>query len=53
MRIIDLLNKESIQLGAAPQNKAEAIEMLVGLQVKGGKVADPEAYKRAFLQEKK
>ena len=49
MRIIDLLNKESIQLDAAPQNKAEAIEMLVGLQVKGGKIADPEAYKKGIL----
>ena len=49
MRIIDLLNKESIMLNAAPESKAEAIDMLVGLQVKGGKIADADAYKKGIL----
>lgn len=29
MRIIDLLSKESIVLNAAPESKAQAIDMLV------------------------
>lgn len=49
MRIVDLLNKESILLGGAPQNKSEAIDMLIDLQVKGGKIADREAYKKGIL----
>lgn len=49
MRIVDLLNKESILLGAAPGNKSEAIDMLVDLQVKGGRIADKEAYKQGIL----
>lgn len=53
MRIVDLLSKNSITLNAAPKSKAEAIDMLVDLQVKGGKIADREAYKKAFLPEKK
>ena len=43
MRIVDLLSKNSITLNAAPKSKAEAIDMLVDLQVKGGKIADREA----------
>lgn len=49
MRIVDLINKESILLGAAPRSKSEAIEMLVDLQVKGGNIADREAYKQGIL----
>lgn len=49
MRIVDLLKKDSIQLDAAPKNKAEAIEMLVDLQVKGGNIADREEYKNGIL----
>lgn len=49
MRIVDLLKKDSIQLDAAPKNKAEAIEMLVDLQVKGGNIADREEYKKGIL----
>ena len=49
MRIVDLLNKESILLNAAPQTKAEAIDMLVDLQVKGGRIADQDAYKKGIL----
>lgn len=49
MRIVNLLSKESISLNTAPKNKSEAIDMLVDLQVKGGKIADKEAYKKGIL----
>lgn len=49
MRIVDLLSKNSITLNATPKSKAEAIDMLVDLQVKGGKIADREAYKKGIL----
>lgn len=50
MRIVDLLKKESILLNASPQSKSEAIDMLVELQVKGGNIADKEAYKQGILE---
>lgn len=53
MRIVDLLSKESILLGGAPQNKSEAIDMLIDLQVKGGRIADREAYKKGILAREK
>ena len=49
MRIIDLLEKKSIHLNASPKTKSEAIDMLVDLQVKGGNIADKEAYKAGIL----
>ena len=49
MRIVDLLNKESIMLGGLPKNKSEAIDMLVELQVKGGNIADKDEYKKGIL----
>ena len=49
MRIVDLLNRESILLGASPKSKSEAIDMLVDLQVKGGNIADREEYKKGIL----
>jgi len=49
MRIVDLLGKDSILLGGMPKNKAEAIDTLVELQVKGGKIADKEAYRKGIL----
>ena len=49
MRIVDLLGKESITLNAAPGSKSEAIDMLVDLQVKGGKIADRAEYKAGIL----
>lgn len=49
MRIVDLLSRESILLGAAPKSKAEAIDLLIDLQVKGGKIADREEYKKGIL----
>ena len=49
MRIVDLLGKDSITLNAAPKSKSEAIDMLVDLQVKGGKIADRAEYKAGIL----
>lgn len=49
MRIVDLLSKESIALNAAPKSKPEAIDLLIELQVKGGNIADKEAYKAGIL----
>ena len=49
MRIIDLLKKESILLNAAPKDKTEAIDMLVGLQAKSGRIKDVETYKKGIL----
>lgn len=49
MRIVDLLSKDSIMLNAAPKSKSEAIDMLVDLQIKGGKISDREAYKKGII----
>ena len=53
MRIIDLLKKESILLNAAPKDKSEAINMLVGLQAKSGRIKDVETYKKGYLPVKR
>ena len=49
MRITDLLSKESILLNATPKDKTEAIDMLVGLQAKSGRIKDVETYKKGIL----
>ena len=49
MRIVDLLSKESIVLNGTPKTKSEAIDMLVDLQVKSGKIADKAEYKKGIL----
>lgn len=49
MRIVDLLNRKSIQLNAAPKSKSEAIDMLVDLQVKSGNISDREEYKKGII----
>lgn len=49
MRIVDLLKEESIRLNASPKSKMESIDLLVDLQVKGGKIADREEYKNGIL----
>ncbi len=49
MRIVDLLNKESIALHAAPKSKMDAIDQLVQLQAAGGKIADLPEYKKGIL----
>lgn len=50
MRIVDLLKTESIELNASPKSKSDAIDLLVGLQVKSGNIADAEGYKKAILE---
>ena len=45
MKIADLLAKESIDLQAKVGSKAEALEHLVTLMAKSGKLADEAEYK--------
>ena len=49
MRITDLLNPQSVRLGAAAADKAAAIDTLIALQEKGGHLADKAAYREAIL----
>lgn len=49
MKITDLLNKESILLNGSPKSKSEAIDMLVDLQVKSGRITDKDIYKKGIL----
>ena len=49
MKIADLLAKESIDLQAKVGSKGEALEHLVALMAKSGKLADEEEYKRCVL----
>lgn len=52
MRITDLLDKRSISLDGAPASKNEALDMMVALMVKSGKIRDEEAYKKqVYLRE--
>lgn len=46
MRITELLDKRSISLTATPQNKKEALDQIVELMVKSGKINDKEAYRK-------
>lgn len=46
MRITDLLDKRSISLTGAPKSKKEALDQMVALMVKSGKINDEEAYRR-------
>lgn len=46
MRITDLLDRRSISLDGAPKSKAEALDMMVALMGRSGKLADEEAYRR-------
>ena len=49
MKIADLLAKESIDLQAKVGSKTEALEHLVALMAKSGKLADEAEYKRCVL----
>ncbi len=52
MRIVDLLNENSIKLGAAPKNKTEAINESIALMQNNGNILDVEEYTKAvFLRE--
>ena len=45
MRITDLLDRRSICLDAAPKSKSEALDQVIHLMVKSGKINDEEAYR--------
>ncbi len=49
MRITDLLSVTGIDLNGHPANKAEAIDQMVALMEKTGKLNDPAEYKRKVL----
>ena len=46
MRITDLLDQRSILLDAAPKTKSEALDQIVDLMAKSGKIRDLEAYRK-------
>ena len=46
MRITDLLDKRSISLNSAPKSKNEALDEIVELMNKSGKLNDVEAYRK-------
>ena len=46
MKIIELLDKKSISLDAAPKSKSEALDLAVDLMAESGKIKDNEAYKK-------
>lgn len=46
MRITDLLDKRSISLSGTPKNKSEALDQVIELMVKSGKINDREAYRK-------
>ena len=52
MRITDLLDKRSVSLDGKPGSKSEALDQMVALMVKSGKIRDEEAYKKqVYLRE--
>lgn len=46
MRITDLLDRRSICLDATPKSKSEALDQVIHLMVKSGKINDEEAYRK-------
>lgn len=46
MRITDLLDKKSISLNGSPKSKNEALEQVIELMVKSGKIKNKEEYRR-------
>lgn len=49
MKIIELLNKNSIKLGESPTNKNDLISKLVDLMENSGNLSDKELYKKDVL----
>lgn len=45
MRITDLLDKRSISLTGTPKTKSEALDQIIDLMMKSGKISDREAYR--------
>lgn len=50
MRITDLLDKRSISLSGKPKNKNEALDQMVELMAKSGKIRDKEAYRKQVYE---
>lgn len=46
MRITELLDKNSISLTRTPKTKSEALDQIINLMVKSGKIRDREAYRK-------
>ena len=46
MRITDLLDQRSVSLSGAPSSKQEALDQMVDLSIKSGKINDREAYRQ-------
>lgn len=46
MRIVDLLDAKSIDLNGNPANKSEALDAMVELMARSGKIADKESYRK-------
>ena len=46
MRITDLLDNRSISLDGTPKTKSQALDAMVELMVRSGKIQDPEAYRK-------
>lgn len=46
MRITDLLDPRSVSLDGAPKSKSEALDQIVALMAKSGKINDEEGYRR-------
>ena len=46
MKITDLLDKRSISLTGSPANKQEALDQMVALMEKSGKITDVESYRK-------
>ena len=46
MKITELLDRRSISLSGAPASKNEALDQMVALMVKSGKIRDEEAYRQ-------
>ena len=46
MRITDLLDRRSISLDSAPSDKKEALDQIIDLMVKSGKINDSEGYRK-------
>lgn len=50
MKITELLDRRSIVLNGAPKNKKEALDQMVDLMVKSGKINDKEAYRKQVFE---
>ena len=46
MRITELLDRQSISLTGNPGSKSEALDQVVALMVKSGKIKDEDAYRK-------